>query len=288
VKDEGRNPTGSFKARGLAVAIALAREAGGAHVGLPTAGNAGGAAAAYAAAAGIACTVAAPQGTPAACLEEVRRHGAALRVVGRHIGEAARSLQEDPPAPGWRSLATFAEPGRVEGKKTITLEICEALPEGRVDAIVFPTGGGTGVVAARKALAELEALGRRSLAARPKLIAVQGEGCAPIVQAFERGASRHTPWPDPTGPAGLRVPDPLAGPLVLQAIRETGGTAVAVARAEIGRVQAQAATLAGLAPCLEAAVALAALPLLRRRAVLSPDDRVVVVLTGDRAKDPAP
>lgn len=287
VKDEGRNPTGSFKARGLAVAVALAREAGATHVGLPTAGNAGGAAAAYAAAAGLRCTVAAPEGTPTACLEEVRRHGAELRVVGRHIGEAAQSLADHPPAPGWRPLATFGEPGRVEGKKTITLEIAEAFPDGRVDALIFPTGGGTGVVAARKALAELEALGRRSLAGRPKLVAVQAAGCQPIVRAFERGASRHEPWPAPEGPAGLRVPDPLGGALILQALRETGGAAVAIAPADIARAQALAGTLAGLSPCLEAAAGLAAIPLLLRRAVLAPRDRAVVVVTGDRAKDPA-
>ncbi len=286
VKDEGRNPTGTFKARGLAVAVSLAREAGVRTIALPSAGNAGGAAAAYAAVAGLACHVVFPDGTPRACVEEARSHGADVRIAGRHIGEAAAALRADPPPASWRDVSTFREPGRVEGKKTIALEIFESLPDGKVQALVFPTGGGTGIVAARKALEELEGTRCRGLAGRPKLFAVQGTGCAPVVAAFDAGRDRCEPWPDPTGPPGLRVPNPLAGPLILRAIRETGGAAVAVRPEEVARAQADTARLAGLSPGLESAAALAAVAVLRRRALIGAGDRVVAVLTGDRLKDP--
>ncbi|MCI0341533.1 MAG: threonine synthase [Planctomycetales bacterium] len=286
VKDEGRNPTGTFKARGLAVAVSLAKEAGVRTIALPSAGNAGGAASAYAAAAGLACRVVFPEGTPRACVEEARAHGAEVRMAGRHIGEAAAALRADPPPGPWRDVSTFREPGRVEGKKTIALEIFEALRDGELQALVFPTGGGTGIVAARRAIEEQEGLGRRGLAGRPKLFAVQGTGCAPVVQAWEAGRDRPEPWPDPTGPPGLRVPDPLAGPLILRAIRETGGAAVAIRPEEVAKAQSDAARLAGLSPGLESAAALAAVAVLRRRALLAEGDPVVVVLTGDRLKDP--
>ncbi|MHC5020214.1 MAG: pyridoxal-phosphate dependent enzyme, partial [Planctomycetota bacterium] len=222
-----------------------------------------------------------------AAINEARQHGAKVRIVGSHIGEAAAALREHMPDGKCRNLSTFGEPGRVEGKKTITLEICEQIPDGDIAALIFPTGGGTGLVAARKALAELEALGRRGLAGRPKLIAAQSTGCAPIVKAWESGADRHQPWPDPTGPAGLRVPNPLAGPLILQAIRETGGAAMAADPEEIAEVQRLAFQIAGIAPCLESAAAFAIIPKLLQRAVIEESDRVVVISTGDAVKDPA-
>jgi len=287
VKDEGRNPTSTFKSRGVAVAVSLAKEAGCELVAVPTAGNAGGASAAYAAAAGLKCLVTAPEGTPEPALAEARQHGAEVRVVGSHIGEAAAALMAHPPEGEWRNLSTFGEPGRVEGKKTITLEICEQVPDGEIDAMIFPTGGGTGLVAARKAIADVEELGRRSLAGRPKLIAAQAAGCAPIVKAWESGADRHQPWTDPAGPAGLRVPNPLAGPLILQAIRETGGAAMAATPGEIAEAQRRAFELSGIAPCLESAAAFAIIPKLLQRAVIEPGDKVVVISTGDACKDPS-
>ncbi len=287
VKDEGRNPTSTFKSRGIAVAVSLAKEAGCEFVAVPTAGNAGGAAAAYAAAAGLKCLVTAPEGTPEPALNEARQHGAEVRVVGSHIGEAAAALMADPPDGKWRNLSTFGEPGRVEGKKTITLEIFEALADGDVAALIFPTGGGTGLVAARKAIAELEALGRRSLAGRPKLIAAQASGCAPVVKAWESGGDRHQAWANPTGPAGLRVPNPLAGPLILQAIRETGGAAMSATPGEIAEAQKRAFELSGIAPGLESSAAFAIIPHLLKRAVIAPGDKVVVISTGDACKDPA-
>lgn len=283
VKDEGANPTGTFKARGASCGVTRAVELGIGAVALPTAGNAGGAWAAYGAAAGIRVRVAMPSDAPAAARAECAAYGAEVLEVPGTISDAARALASDP---DWFDVATMREPYRVEGKKTLGFEIAEQLGWRAPDAIVYPAGGGVGLLGMWLAFEQLRSIGWIS-GPSPRLCAVQPAGCAPIVRAFERGAGDIEPWLDPeTVAAGLRIPSPFAGALVLRAIRETGGTAITVTDAEALAAVGALARATGVLACAEAGAAVAGAFALRARGDLSERDRVVVVATGTAHKDP--
>ncbi|MDX1674889.1 MAG: threonine synthase, partial [Longimicrobiales bacterium] len=227
VKDEGQNPTGSFKARGLALAVSRAKEVGMDAVALPSAGNAGSAAAAYAAAADLPCHVAVPRDTPKPIIDEIRALGADLELVDGLITDAGRIIARGAEEHGWFDVSTLKEPYRVEGKKTMGYELVEQLG-GVPDVIIYPTGGGTGLVGMWKAFDELEELGWIG-PERPRMVSVQSTGCAPIVRAWEAGAETAEPWQDAeTYASGLRVPSAIGDFLILEAIRASGGAAVAV------------------------------------------------------------
>jgi len=264
IKDEALNPTGSFKARGLAMSIARAWELGITEVGIPSAGNAGAATAAYAAAAGLRAHVAVPSDTPRPILEETRALGAQLTLVEGLITDAAKLIAEGAAEHGWFDLSTLKEPYRVEGKKTMGYELFEQLGH-LPDVIVYPTGGGTGLVGMWKAFDEMEQLGWIG-SERPRMVCVQAAGCAPIVRAYEAGASEAAPWQDAhTYASGLRVPRAVGDFLILDALRASRGNAIAVsddAMADAVRLMGRTsgvfaapeggATLAGLAALLEA------------------------------------
>jgi threonine synthase len=282
-KDEGRNPTGSFKARGMAVAISRAAELGIRDVALPSAGNAGAAAAAYAAAAGITCHVAMPRDAPASTIAEVNAYGAELLLVDGLIDAAGRLVRERGELEGWFDLSTLREPYRAEGKKTMGYELAEAGGWGDdwcPDVIVFPTGGGTGIVGMWKAFDEMGRLGWIG-EKRPKLVVVQAAGCAPLVQAFESGAEHAERWQDAhTVAAGMRVPSAIGDYLVLRALRESRGTAVTVTDDEIRRSQATLGQVAGIYASPEGAATFAALPALQRSGFLDGQERIVLFNTG--------
>src|SRR5438270_1796051 len=291
IKDEGKNPTGSFKARGMAVAISMAKELGITEVALPSAGNAGSAAAAYAAAAGIRSHIAVPRDVPPVNLVEMRMSGADVILIDGLIDDAGKAIHQQAAVSGWFELATLKEPYRQEGKKTLGLELAEqggwgasCLP----DVIIFPTGGGTGVVGIWKAFEELGALGWIG-PKRPKMVVVQASGCAPLVRAFELGASHAKPWVGAaTVAAGIRVPSAIGDYLVLQAVRETGGTAVAVSDDDIQAAQLEMARHLGIYPCPEGAATWAALKALRQGGSLTGVEDVVLFNTGTGLKYDAP
>jgi threonine synthase len=284
IKEEGRNPTGTFKARGMAVAVSRAVELGVEAIVIPTAGNAGGALASYAARAGLDAHIFMPLDVPIANRKEVVIAGADLRSVDGLIDEAGRqaaALAEDE---GWLCVATFKEPYRVEGKKTMGFEIAEAFGWDLPEVIIYPTGGGTGLVGMWKAFDELEALGWID-ERRPRMVSVQADGCAPIVRAIERGDPRVRRWEDASTIAhGLRVPGVYADRLVLRVIRESGGTAIAVTDDEICEAQTQIARCEGVFACPEGAATLAALRHLIHQGWISPDERVVLFNTGSGLK----
>lgn len=275
--DDGALPTGTFKARGAAVGVAMARTLGASGVVLPTAGNAGAAWAAYCRAAGLPCVVFAASDAPPGAVSQAREHGADVTVVDGSIADAGARAAALARERGWHLAATFREPWRTEGKKTALLEIAGVLG-GRVpDAAVLPVGGGVGVVAWHKALDEARALGWVDGAMR--LYAVQADGCAPIVRALERGQDAAEPWDDPvTGAAGIRIPAPLASRPVLRALRESGGGAVAVSETEIE----SAADTFDEPVALEAAAAWAGYERLRDRGAFADGETVVVYGTGYR------
>jgi threonine synthase len=283
IKEEGRNPTGSFKARGLAAAISRAKELGVRAISLPSAGNAGGAAAAYAAAAGLAAHIAMPRDVPTANRVEVAVYGADLILVDGLIDQAGALLRERAASERWFDVSTLREPYRQEGKKTLGLELAEqggwgdsCLP----DVIIYPTGGGTGIVGMWKAFAELEALGWIG-PRRPRMVVVQSTGCAPIVRAFERGDDHAERWENAqTIAAGIRVPTAIGDYLILQAVRESGGTAVAVPDDAIADAQREMARLTGVYSAPEGAATWAAARALRRSGELRGDERVVLFSTG--------
>jgi threonine synthase len=283
VKDEARNPTGSFKARGMSVAVSMARALGATALSAPSAGNAAGALAAYGAAARLAVVVAMPEDTPRAFVEECRHYGAEVHLVAGTIADAGRWLREHGPRDAF-DLSTLREPYRVEGKKTMAYEIFEQMGGELPRVIVYPTGGGTGLVGMWKAFGEMEALGWIG-AERPRLVAVQAEGCAPVAAAFHAGAEKTAPWPDPvTAAYGLRVPSPIAGFVCLRALRETRGTAVAVGEAAIAPAARELAARSGLDICPEAGAAWAAFGELRARGWIGPGERTVVFNTGTGLK----
>jgi threonine synthase len=282
IKDEGRNPTGSFKARGLAVAIARAVELGVTDIALPSAGNAGAAAAAYAAAYGIGCHVAMPADAPSVNQAEVRAYGAELILVDGLIDQAGSVIRQRAQAAGWFDVSTMREPYRVEGKKTMAFELAEAggwSDRWCPDVIVYPTGGGTGIVGMWKAIAEMSELGWIG-EKRPRFVAVQSTGCAPIVRAFKAGSEKADRWEGAaTAAAGIRVPASIGDYLILRAVRESGGTAVEVTDGEIFDAQRRMATLTGIRPALEGAATWAALRQLRESGVLTGAERVVLMNT---------
>jgi threonine synthase len=283
IKDEGKNPTGSFKARGMAVAISKAKELGIKEVALPSAGNAGSAAAAYAAAAGIRAHIAVPRDVPPVNLAEMRMSGADVLLVDGLIDEAGRVLHQQAAERGWFELATLKEPYRQEGKKTLGLELAEQGgwgPNCLPDVVIFPTGGGTGIVGMWKAFEELGQLGWIG-PKRPMMVVVQATGCAPLVRAFERGADHAEPWEGAaTIAAGLRVPSAIGDYLVLNAIRESAGTAVAVTDDQIRAGQLEMAREVGIYSCPEGGATWAALRALRHRGSLSGKEDIVLFSTG--------
>ena len=282
IKDEGKNPTGSFKARGMAAAISKAKELGITEVALPSAGNAGSAAAAYAAAAGMKAHIAVPRDVPPVNLVEMRMSGADVLMVDGLIDEAGRVMHERAARAGWFELNTLKEPYRQEGKKTLGIELAEqggwgddCLP----DVIIFPTGGGTGIVGMWKAFAELGELGWIGRK-RPKMVVVQATGCAPLVRAFEQGADHAEPWKDAaTIAAGIRVPSAIGDYLVLKAVREGGGTALAVSDDDIRQAQGEIAREVGLYTGPEGAATWAALGRLRETGYLNGSEDVVLFAT---------
>jgi threonine synthase len=280
IKAESVNPTGSFKARGMAVAVSRAAELGALHLVTPSAGNAGGALAAYAAAAGLRATVVMPADAPTANQMEALASGARVILLDGLISDCGRLARLICDHTGAFDMATLREPYRVEGKKTLGFELAEDLAWGLPDAIVYPTGGGTGLIGMWKAFEELETLGLIG-ERRPRMYSVQSDGCAPIVRAFEQGAEFAEPWPHAaTRAAGIRVPSALGDHLILDCLRRSGGGALAVPEDEITAMQGYAARHGAGYLSLESAAALAALPLLRERGLLDPRERVVVFDTG--------
>lgn len=285
IKDEARNPTGSFKARGMSAAVSAALALGARALVAPSAGNAAGALAAYGAAARLPVTVAMPDDTPRGCIEECRLYGATVHLVPGTIADAGRWLREHGPADAV-DVSTLREPYRIEGKKTMAYELYEQLDGRLPDVIVYPTGGGTGLVGMWKAFGEMRALGWLDAdAPLPRFVSVQAAGCAPVVRGFESGADRTEPWVDARTQAyGLRVPSPIGGFLCLRALRETGGTAYAVPEAEIAPVVRRVAAATGLDVCPETGAAWAALEQLRASGWVRASDRVVVFNTGTGLK----
>ena len=280
LKDEGKNPTGSFKARGMAAAVSRAKELGVTAVSLPTAGNAGSALAAYAARGGLRATIVMPADTPPINKAECVAYGADAYEIDGLITDAGRVLREVGPARGWFDLSTLREPYRLEGKKTMGFEIAEALEWSLPDVIVYPAGGGTGLVGIWKAVLEMEALGWIA-ARRPRMMLVQAEGCAPMVRAFHAGADRAEPFPNAhTLAAGLRVPAAIGDYLMLRTVRESGGTAIAVTDDEILAAMRDLASTEGVFAAPEAAATLAAVPKLRDSGAIGARDRVLLLLTG--------
>jgi threonine synthase len=281
IKDESQNPTGSFKARGMSAAITRAALAGAGRYTVPTAGNAGVALSAYGARSGAEVRVYAPRSTPARLLEQVEVHGGDLHALDGHIGDCGRVSREWAASSGAFDVSTLREPYRIEGKKTLGLEIAEQLDWQLPDAILYPTGGGTGLIGMWKAFDELRAAGWLPADARTRLFSVQAAGCAPIIRAFEAGAETPTAWEDPvTVASGLRVPGPLGGRLILRGVRETNGGAVAIPDETLTAWEHKVARAEGLDMCPEGGAAVAALAELVRRGTIRRDARVVVFNTG--------
>jgi threonine synthase len=283
VKDESQNPTGSFKARGMTVAVSVARALGATALAAPSAGNAAGALAAYGARARLPVLVAMPDDTPRPFIEECRHYGAEVRLVPGTIADAGKWLREHGPREVF-DVSTLKEPYRVEGKKTMAYELFEQLGPALPDVVVYPTGGGTGLVGMWKAFGEMEALGWIGRE-RPRLVSVQAAGCAPVVAAFRGGAAVTVPFPDPSTAAyGLRVPSPIGGFVCLRALRETGGTAVSIAEERILSAAREMASRTGIDACPEAGAAWAAVADLRASGFIGAADRVVLFNTGTGLK----
>jgi threonine synthase len=280
VKDESTNPTGSFKARGLAAAVTRAVFAGARQFVVPTAGNAGIALAAYATRAGVEARVYAPRTTPRTILDQIRAFGGDLMLIDGHIGDCGIAARLHAANTGAIDVSTLREPYRIEGKKTLGLELAEQLGWTLPDAIIYPTGGGTGLIGMWKAFQELRQSGwlRGPL---PRMFSVQASGCAPVVQAFDANAERCTPWPDPeTVAAGLCVPSPLGDRLMLRALRESGGGAVAVSDEALVAAARELQVTEGIDASPEGGAALAGAVELKRRGTLRPEESVVLFNTG--------
>ncbi|GHF81367.1 threonine synthase [Streptomyces thermodiastaticus] len=287
MKDEGLIPTGTFKARGAAVGVSRARELGVKGVAMPTNGNAGAAWATYAARAGLTSLIAMPVDAPSITRAECVAAGAELYLVDGLIGDAGKLVNAAVAArSGYQEVSTLKEPYRIEGKKTMGYEIVEQLGWQLPDVIFYPAGGGVGLIGIYKALLELRELGWIQ-GELPRLVAVQAEGCAPIVQAYESGASESTPFPDARTVAfGITVPKALGDFLVLEAVRATEGTAIAVSDADLLAEQRRLAAREGTFICPEGAACMAAAKQLREAGWLSEDDRAVVLNTGMGVKYP--
>ena len=276
VKDEGRLPTGSFKARGLAMAVSMARQFGIERMALPTNGNAGAALAAYAAAAGIEATVICPEETPPINIAEAEAYGARVLVADGQIDECGRLVGEGAAAGRWFDVSTLKEPYRAEGKKVMGLELAEQFGWELPDVIFYPTGGGTGLIGMWKAFAELEAIGLIG-AKRPRMVAVQASGCAPMVRAWEQGDEFAERWDNPaTVATGIRVPKAVGDFLILRAVRESGGFAIAVEEEAIHSEWQAAAREDGQLVCPEGAAVLAGWRAALERGLVGRDERVVL------------
>jgi len=285
IKDESSNPTGSFKARGLAAAISKAKELGVQKVIIPTAGNAGGAMAAYAARAGMAALVFMPADTPRANLEECRITGAEVVLVEGLISDAARMAAERALSEGWFDLSTFKEPYRVEGKKILGYELAEAFAWRLPEVIIYPTGGGTGLVGMWKAFTELEELGWLASSEKPRMVAVQAAGCAPLVKAYQAGADQCEFWQEAhTIASGLRVPKSFADRLILADLHASQGTALSVSDAEIVHAQHLLGRMEGIFSAPEGAATVAALQKLVEQKWIQPAERVVLFNTASGLK----
>jgi threonine synthase len=280
VKDEGCNPTGSFKARGMTAAITRAHHAGASRFVLPTAGNAGVAASAYGRRVGAEVRVYAPETTPKTILTQMATFGADLVLLEGHIGDCGREARQWADAVSAYDLSTLREPYRIEGKKTMGLELALQMGWRLPAAIIYPTGGGTGLIGMWKAFQELAEAGWVE-PPLPKMFSVQSTGCAPVVKAFEEGAAHCDPWPDPqTSAYGLRVPGPLGGALILEALRSSGGHAVAIDDERIQEVTLRATGLEGIDFSPEGGAGVAAVALLVEQGILDPGDETVVFNTG--------
>ena len=280
VKDESRLPTGSFKARGLAMAVSKAKSLGLTQLAIPSAGNAATALSVYATAAGITAHIFMPQDTPAFNKETCQLAGANVTLIDGLINDAGRIVAERKAREGWFDVSTLKEPYRVEGKKTMGFELAEQFSWELPDVIIYPTGGGTGIVGMWKGFAELEAIGWIGKK-RPRFISVQSTGCAPIVKAWEEGATEATPWQDAhTVASGLRVPQAIGDFLILEAIRKSNGAAIAVSDDAIREAMQLLPTTEGLLTCPEGAATVAALKQLVANGMIEPSERVVLFNTG--------
>ncbi len=280
IKDESTNPTGSFKARGLSAAITRAAAAGARTLVIPTAGNAGVAATAYAARAGLGVRIYAPRSTPPMILAQIRALGGDLELLDGHIGDCGKAARTFASESGAMDLSTLREPYRIEGKKTLGFELAMQFDWTLPGAIIYPTGGGTGMIAMWKAFEELRAAGWIT-GPSPRMYCVQAAGCAPIVRAFAESADQATAWPDPrTVASGLRVPAPLGDRLILRVLRASAGDAIAVSDADLAAEARRGATEEGIDLSPEGGAALVAAGLLRRRGILEAGERVVAFNTG--------
>jgi len=288
VKDEARLPTGSFKARGLALAVSMAKELGVSTMAMPTNGNAGAAMAAYCSRAGIRAHVFCPDDTPAVNVREIAMQGAAVFLVDGLIDDCGKLVAEGEREVGWFNCSTLREPYRIEGKKTMGIELAEQLGWQLPDVILYPTGGGTGIIGMWKAFAELEALGWIG-PKRPRMVVVQAAGCAPMVRAWEEGAEHAPRWPDArTFAAGIRVPQAVGDFLILRAVRKSGGFATAVTDAAIAEAWREVAAEEGLLLCPETAATYAAYKQALTDGRIRPDDRVVLFNCASGLKYPMP
>src|SRR3954470_24857338 len=288
VKDEGRLPTGSFKARGLAMAVSMAKALGVTHMAMPTNGNAGSALAAYASRAGIKTTVFCPQDTPEVNVREIALQGATVYRVNGLIDDCGKIVMEGQAKVGWFDTSTLKEPYRIEGKKTMGLELAEQLGWELPDVVLYPTGGGTGLIGMWKAFAELEAMGFIGKK-RPRMVAVQASGCAPMVRAFEAGTEHAPRWEDAhTIASGIRVPQAIGDFLILRAVRESKGFAIAVSDEKISAALNEVAREEGLLLCPEGAATYAAYKESLADGRVTKNDRVMLFNCASGLKYPLP
>ena len=288
VKDEGRLPTGSFKARGLALAVSMAKELGLHHLAMPTNGNAGAAMAAYASFAGLRTSIFCPDDTPEINISEIELQGASVYRVNGLINDCGKIVGDGKEIAGWFDVSTLKEPYRIEGKKTMGLELAEQFNWELPDVIFYPTGGGTGLIGMWKAFAELEAIGWIGKK-RPKMIAVQADGCAPIVKAFQEGEEHAPAWENATtAAAGIRVPVAVGDFLILRAVRESGGFAVSVSEEDIFESRDDAAKRDGVLLCPEGAATLAAYELALKDGLVKKSETAILYNCATGLKYPMP
>ena len=288
VKDEGRLPTGSFKARGLALAVSMAKELGLHHLAMPTNGNAGAAMAAYASFAGLRTSIFCPDDTPEINISEIELQGASVYRVNGLINDCGKIVGDGKEIAGWFDVSTLKEPYRIEGKKTMGLELAEQFNWELPDVIFYPTGGGTGLIGMWKAFAELEAIGWIGKK-RPKMIAVQADGCAPIVKAFQEGEEHAPVWENATtAAAGIRVPVAVGDFLILRAVRESGGYAVSVSEEDIFESRDDAAKRDGVLLCPEGAATLAAYELALKDGLVKKSETAILYNCATGLKYPMP